>query len=151
MSPAVPLCFLLATSFAAAAQDVQRCETAERKVIYVNGPCPAGTTSIRTLAPTAAPGTEEQKAARQRAQQDVQKAAAIERSRKADDAAAARAQEQARARAAKKEAHCRRLETRLRHAQEDLAGATLKKQTEAQRRVKRAEELYAQDCGPGKG
>lgn len=132
----------------ASAQDVQRCETADGKISYANGPCPPGTRAVRTLPPANAPSAADRQAAQQRAKQDAGKLAVIERDQKAQEARAAREQERAENATKKKEAHCRRLATRLRHAQEDLANAPLKKRTEAQRRVKRADELHAEDCGP---
>jgi hypothetical protein len=119
----------------AQAQTVPRCEAADGTVTSADGPCPAGSKPVRSLAPTTAPSAAEQKAAQ------------AERNRKAEETRLAREQEKAQARAKKQETHCRRLETRLRHAQEDLAGATLQRRTEAQRRVKRADKLYAEDCG----
>ncbi len=138
----------LAAAWPAAAQDVQRCESPEGKVSYANGPCPPGTTPVRTLPAPAAPSAADRKAAEQRAQQDVRAAAALERKLKAEEERLAREQEKAQAQAKKQEAHCRRLELRVRQAREELAEAKLNKQAEAQRRLKRAESLYVEDCGP---
>jgi hypothetical protein len=137
-------------TLAAAAQEVQRCESTDGKVSYANGPCPPGTAAVRALPPAGTPSAADQKAAQQRTQQDVRNAAALERARKAEAERAAREQEQAHAKARKKEAHCRRLENRLRDAQEDLAKAKENKRTEAQRRLRRAEDLLAEDCGSAK-
>ena len=131
----------------AAAQELQRCEGADGKVSYAHGPCRPGTTAVRTLPPASTPSAADQKAAQQRAQQDVRNAAALDRARKAEAERVARQQEQVQAKAKKQEAHCRRLETRLRQAQDELAAATQNKRAEAQRRVKRAEGLYTEDCG----
>ena len=134
----------------AAAQTVQRCEGADGRISYVDGPCPTGTTAVRTVTPPNAPTAADHKAAQQRARNDAKQVSASERQRQAEEGRAERDAEKAQAKAKKQESHCRRLQTRLRHAQEDLANAALQKQTEAQRRVKRAEELYAEDCGPPK-
>ncbi len=134
----------------ASAQDVQRCEDANGRVSYASGPCPQGTTAVRTLAPAATPSAADRKAAQQRAQQDTRDAAAIDRARKAEEQRIAREQEQAQARAKKQEAQCRRLETRLRQEQDDLASAPSNKRAEAQRRVRRAEQAYVEECGPVK-
>jgi dTMP kinase len=134
----------------ASAQDVQRCEDANGRVSYASGPCPQGTTAVRTLPPAATPSAADRKAAQQRAQQDTRDAAAIDRARKAEEQRIAREQEQAQARAKKQEAQCRRLETRLRQEQDDLASAPSNKRAEAQRRVRRAEQAYVEECGPVK-
>jgi uncharacterized membrane protein YqiK len=141
------------TAFAAlstAAQEVQRCESADGKVSYANGPCPPGTTAVRSLPAAGTPSASDQRAAQQRAQQDVRNAAAIDRARKAEEERLAREQEKEQAKAKKKEAHCQRLETRLSAAQAEFAGASGSKRVEAQRRLKRAEQLYVEDCGPAK-
>ena len=134
----------------AAAQEVQRCEGADGKVSYANGACPPGTAAVRSLPAAGPPSAADQKAAQQRAQQDVRNAAALDRARKAEEERIARAQEKEQATAKKKEAHCQRLETRQRAAQAELADASGSKRTEAQRRLKRAEQLYVEDCGPVK-
>jgi hypothetical protein len=144
------VCASIALALPAAAQDVQRCEGADGRVSYANGPCPPGTTAVRTLPPANTPSASDQKAAQQRAQQEARSAAALDRTRKAEEERLAREQEKAQAQAMKQQTHCRRLETRLRQAQEDLAGAKPNKQAEAQRRVKLAEDLYTEDCGPVK-
>lgn len=142
------VCLLALAALPAAAQDVTRCQGPDGKVSYVGGPCPPGTTAVRALPPADAPSAADQQAARERAQKDARSAAALESKRQAAETRAAREQEQRLAKAKKQEAHCRRLETRLRQAQEDLAAAPLKRRAEAQRRVKRAEELHAEDCPP---
>jgi hypothetical protein len=145
--PRAAACLAVAAFLPVMAQDIQRCEAPDGRISYANGPCPPGTTAVRTLPPSVAPSAADRQAAQQRARRDAREAVALERTRKAAEERAAREHEQAQAKAKKHEAHCRRLETRLRQAQEELAAATLKKRTEAQRRVKRAEELYAQECG----
>ena len=145
------LVFALLMSLAAvpaSAQDVQRCEDASGKVSYANGPCPQGTTAVRSLPPAATPSAADRKAAQQRAQQDTRDAAAVDRARKAEDERIARDQEQAQARAKKQEAQCRRLETRLRQEQDELASAPSNKRAVAQRRTRRAEQAYVEECGP---
>jgi hypothetical protein len=139
---------LLAAWAPAVAQPVQRCAHADGRITYANGPCPPGSTVVRTLPPAESPSAADRQAAQERARQDGRAAAEIDRRRKADEARAAREQEQALAQAKKKEAHCRRLQSRLRSAQEELAEAPLNKRAEPQRRVKRAEQLYNEDCGP---
>ena len=139
---------LLTAAAPAMAQDVRRCEGVDGKVSYANGACPPGTLDVRTLAPAGTPSAAEQHAARQRAQQEVQRAAALDRARMAEEQRAVRVQEQLLARARKQEAHCRRLQTSLRYAQEDLATARPSKRVDAQRRAARAEDLYREACGP---
>jgi hypothetical protein len=139
---------LTAAVLPAVAQDVHRCETADGKVSYANGTCPPGALAVRTLPAAAAPSSAEQQAARQRVQQDLRRAAELDRVRLAEDDRAARERAQQLAREHQHEAHCRRLQTSLRHAQEDLAAAALPKRTPAKRRVLRAEERYVDDCGP---
>ena len=131
----------------AAAQDVHRCEAADGRIGYASGTCPAGTVAVRTLPGVEAPSPTEQTAAQQRAQQDVRRAAAIDRARLAEEERAAREQAQQLARARKQEAQCRRLQVSVRHAQEDLAAARAQKRAELQRRLARAEELAREECG----
>lgn len=138
---------LALTAAAAAAQDVRRCESADGKVSYAGGPCPSGSVAVRTLPAAAAPSAADLQAAKLRAQQDMRQAAEIDRARQAEEQRVLRQQEQAQVRAKKQEAECRRLQTRLRQAQEEHAEAKPKKQAEAQRRVRRAEALYLEDCG----
>lgn len=131
----------------AQAQTVPRCAAADGTLTSAEGPCPAGSKPVRTVPPTTAPSAADRKAVPDRAGRDGEQAAQAERNRQAEQTRLAREQQKAQARAKKQETHCRRLQTRLRHAQEDLAGAPLKRRTEAQRRVKRADKLYAEDCG----
>lgn len=141
---------VLAFPLTSGAQDVQRCEAPDGRVSYANGPCPPGTRPVRTLPPAEAPSAADQKSARERSQQAVRNAAALDRARKAEEERLAREQEKEQARAKKQEQHCRRLLSRLHAAQEELVNASPKKRAEAQRRVRRAEELYVEDCGPVK-
>lgn len=150
MSPLRPLPALLIVLAAlpAMANEVQRCESADGRVSYANGACPPGTIAVRTLPPAGSPSAADQQAARQRAQQEVRQAATIDRVRLAEEQRAVREQERQLAAARKLESHCRRLQTNLRYAKEDLAGARPQRRVEAQRRVARAEDLYREDCGP---
>lgn len=150
-----PMRLLAATLIALAtatamAHEVRRCEGADGRVSYANDACPPGTTAVRTLPPAGPPSVADQQAARQRAQQQVKQAAALDNARLADEQRAARELERQQAAAARRESHCRRLQTSLRYAQEDLAGAHSHKRTAAQRRVARAEDVYREDCGPPK-
>jgi hypothetical protein len=140
----------LALAQAARAQDVQRCEGPGGKVVYANGPCPPNTTPVRTLPPTDAPTSADQKAARQRGQQDVRSAAELDRARKAEDERMAREDAQVQAQRKKQETQCRRLQSRLDAAQKELADTASSRRVEAQRRVRRAEQLYLEDCAPAK-
>ena len=149
IDPRPLLAALLAlTALPASAQDVQRCQGADGRVSYANQACPAGTTAVRALPPAGAPNAAEQQAARQRAQQDMRRAAALDRARAAEEDRAALERQQLLADARRQEAHCRRLQTGLRHAQEDLAASRSNRRMEMQRRVARAEDLYREDCGP---
>ncbi len=65
----------------AAAQEMQRCEGPGGKVSYAQGACPPGTTAVRTLPPATTPSSADQKAAQQRAQQDLRNAAALRQAR----------------------------------------------------------------------
>jgi hypothetical protein len=132
----------------AAAQEMQRCEGPGGKVSYAQGACPPGTTAVRTLPPATTPSSADQKAAQQRAQQDLRNAAALDKARKADEERIAREQEKAAAAAKKQEVHCRRLDARLRQARDELDQSPQARRAEAQRRVGRAQALYVEDCGP---
>jgi hypothetical protein len=136
--------------FAVVGQDVQRCESPDGRAIYAQGDCPAGTSAVRALPPAGAPSASDRRAAEQRAHQDARSATALERTRKAEEERQAKTSEQALAKAKKQEALCRRLETRLRLAQQELADARPGKSAEAQRRVRRAEANYVDECGPVK-
>jgi hypothetical protein len=142
------LAALLTVSPPLIAQEVQRCEAPDGRASYAQGPCPPGTRPVRTLPPAEAPSAADRKSARERGEQDVRNAAAIDRARKAEEERLAREQERAQAQARKQEQHCRRLLSRLSTAREELASASPTKRAEATRRVKRAEELYVEDCGP---
>lgn len=131
----------------AVAQDVNRCEGADRRIVYTSGACPAGTVAVRTLPAADAPSAAERQAAQQRGQQDLRRAAAIDRARRADEERAAREQAQQLALARKQETHCRRLQTSVRHAKEDLAAARAQKRADLQRRLARAEDLVREECG----
>jgi len=144
----LPALLVALAAVPAMANDVQRCEGADGKVSYADGACPPGTTAVRTLPPVGTPSAADQQAARQRAQQEVLQAAALDRVRLAEEQRAAREHARQLAAARKTESHCRRLQTSLRYAQEDLAGARPQRRVEAQRRVARAEDLYREDCGP---
>jgi hypothetical protein len=139
---------VLASALPAAAQEMQRCEAPDGRTSYVAGSCPPGTRSVRSLPPAEPPSAADQKSARQRGQQDVRDAATLDRARKAEEERLAREQEKVQAQARKQEQHCQRLLSRLNAAREELASAPPKKRAEATRRVKRAEELYVEDCGP---
>ncbi len=80
----------------------------------------------------------------------MRQAAEIDRVRKAEEQRVLRQQEQGQAQAKKQDIHCRRLQTRLRQANEELTEAKPQKRAEAQRRVRRAEEIYLEDCGAAK-
>jgi hypothetical protein len=137
---------LASASLPGLAQEVLRCEGADGKVGYANGTCPPGTATVRALPPAGTPNPDEQKAAQQRAQRDLRHAEALDRARRAEGERAMREQTQQLAQANKQDAHCRRLQTSLRYAQEDLAEARPHKRAEARRRVARAEDLIREDC-----
>jgi hypothetical protein len=138
---------LALTALPAPAQEVQRCQGVDGKVSYANQACPDGAAAVRTLPPAGVPSAAEQQAARLRVEQDVRRAAALDRARAAEEDRAARERQQLLADARRQEAHCRRLQTGLRHAQEDLAAARSSKRMQMQRRLARAEDLYREDCG----
>ncbi|MBK9246172.1 MAG: DUF4124 domain-containing protein [Burkholderiales bacterium] len=140
---------LASASWSSLAQEVRRCEGADGRVSYADGACPPGTAAVRTLPPAAVPNDGERAAAQRRAEQDLRQIAQIERARQADEERAARQQQQSLAQARKLENHCRRLQTRLDAAKEELDGASRARQrTQGERRLRRAEDLYVADCGP---
>ncbi len=145
---AIACCYLILVAGAAHPQAIQRCEGGGQ-VTYSNGPCPPGTQPARTLAPSPGPSAADEKAARERARRDASELARIERERKAD---AARAEKQRQALAKKEQAQareCRKLELRLTQAKDALARATLAKRADAERKARRAEEQYEQQCRKG--
>jgi hypothetical protein len=132
----------------ATAQKIQRCEGGGQ-VTYSNGDCPPGTQASRTVGPGGRPTSQDQKAARERANRDAKQLDRIERDRKAEEARAAKARqtlaqkEQARVR------ECRKLEFRLQQARDAVSKSTLAKRADAERKAQRAEEQYEIQCRKG--
>lgn len=142
---ALACCVPLLVAGTAHAQAIQRCEGGGQ-VTYSNAPCPPGTQPARTLAPSPGPNAADAQAARERAQREARELDRIERERKAEEA---RAEKQRQALARKEQARareCRKVELRLAQAKDALARATLARRADAERKARRAEELYELQC-----
>jgi hypothetical protein len=130
-----------------AAQSIQRCEGARGTVTYANGPCPAGTTAVREVNTAPAISVSDQKSARERATRDAKQLERLQRERKAEENKA----EKVRADAARKEEarqrECRKLAGRVESARDVAGSATLAQRTDAERKLRRAQDQYTRDCG----
>ena len=82
---------LLMAAGAAPAQQVQRCESPDRKVTYSNTNCPEGTTPVRNVNTSPPVAVDEQKAAKERAKRDAEQAKAVDAARAKEEAQAQRA------------------------------------------------------------
>ncbi len=79
---------LLMAAGAAPAQQVQRCESPDRKVTYSNTNCPEGTTPVRNVNTSPPVAVDEQKAAKERAKRDAEQAKAVDAARAKEEAQA---------------------------------------------------------------
>lgn len=146
---ACSLAFALLASAAsdAPAQAIQRCESSGGTVSYANGPCPAGSKPVREVNTAPAISVSDQKSARDRASRDAKQLERLERDRKAEETRA----EKERATAARKEEarqrECKKLASRVDVARDAAGSATLAQRTEAERKLRRAQDQYARDCG----
>jgi hypothetical protein len=131
---------------AAAAQTVQRCESADGKVTYSNTACPPGTQAVRKIEPEPPPPAVDQKAARERTQRYAREVERLESERKKEEQNAQRQRAAAEERARKKQAECRKLEARVEDAREAFEQATLAKRQEADRKLRRARDQYEAAC-----
>ncbi len=125
------------------AQTVQRCESPEGKVTYSNTTCPPGTEAVRSIERDPGPTAEEQKAARERAQQRSRELDKLERQRQKEEEKAARTRAAAEAKQAKRDAECNKLDQRVRAARAELDAATLARRQALDRKVRIAEEQAA--------
>jgi hypothetical protein len=82
---------LLAAGGACLAQQVQRCESPDRKVTYSNTNCPEGTTPVRSVNTSPPVAVDEQKAAKERAKRDAEQAKAVDKARAKEETQAQRA------------------------------------------------------------
>jgi len=128
---------------AGGAQQVQRCESPEGKVTYSNTSCPSGTEAVRKIEPDPMPSAEDQKAARDRAQQHSKELDKLERQRQRDTDKAAHDRAAAEARQSKRDAECRKLDARVRAAKDAFDNATLQQRQQADRKLRLAEEQAA--------
>jgi hypothetical protein len=141
--PGAALC--LALAFPAAAQTL-RCEDAAGKVTYVQGTCPPGTQPVRTLAEPPPPLPADRAAASARAHSEARESKRIDKERAAEEAHRAKAARAEEARARADARTCRRLELRLKQAGDDLKNATLKRQAQAERNLRKARDSYQLEC-----
>lgn len=125
---------------------VTRCESADGKVSYVEGACPAGSKAIRDVSPAAKPATDDQIKATQKASQEYKDAERLRIAREKQErkqmTASTAADKRAKA-AAKK---CETLAVRLKRAKEDEKSVTPKDAEKKKLKRTRLEEDYARQC-----
>lgn len=132
--------FCALCAFGAAAQTVQRCESPDGKVTYSNTTCPAGSEAVRSIDRDPGPTAEEQKAARERAQQRSRELDKLERQRVKDEEKTARLRSAADAKQARRDAECAKLDAKVKAARAELDAATLAKRQALDRKLRAAEE-----------
>lgn len=130
-----------------AAEPIQRCETASGAVTYSNGPCPAGTKPVRHVDTSPPVSVADRQAARDRARRDAQQLERLERDRRAERLAAEKARIAAAQKEERRARECRKLAASVDEARDALSRATLAQRTAAERRLARAQDRYARDCG----
>jgi hypothetical protein len=123
-----------------------RCESADGKVSYVDGACPAGTKTVRDVSPAARPATDDQIKATQKASQEYKDAErmriAREKQERKQMTATAAADKRAKASAKK----CETLAVRIKRAKDDEKSVTPKDAETKKRKRTRLEEDYARQC-----
>ena len=112
---------LLAASTASAAQQVQRCESADGKVTYSNTKCPEGTTPVRSVNTSPPVAVDEQKAAKERAKRGAAEAKAIDKARAKDEAQDQRAVAEQKKAQAKERERCDKARRELDEAKDARA------------------------------
>ena len=142
------LAALLVVAGGAHAQAI-RCEGPDGKVAYGNVECPPGTTPVRTLSAPGKISAEERQAAREHSQKEAKQVDRIERERKTEETKRASTEKTDRLRAAAHARTCKRLELRVNQAKDDAAIGPLAKRSDAQRRLRKAQENYELECGKG--
>lgn len=143
----VVLAAVLALAHGAAGAQAVRCESPDGKVTYAQNDCPAGTQPVRALGGSGKPTLDDQRAAKARARADAKALDRIERDAKAEDARVVKAQRTDRVRAEARARSCKRLALRVKQAKEDAGTVPLNRQSDAKRRLKKAEENYELECG----
>ena len=125
---------------------VQRCEMADGKVTYGNGPCPEGSQAVRSLPSDAAPSVADRKAAQERTLKAKRVLEAQERVEQSMQQKAQRAKSALDNKAQAVARDCGRLSLKVRFAREDLDRAALGKRPELERKLARVQENYEKSC-----
>jgi hypothetical protein len=132
----------------AAGAQTLRCESPDGKVAYAQNECPAGTQAVRALGAPGKPALDDQRAAAARARADAKALDRLERDARTEDARAAKAQRTDRVRAEARARSCKRLALRVKQAKDDADAVPLNRQSDAKRRLKKAQENYELECDP---
>ncbi len=133
-------------SLAADSDAVQRCEAADGKVTYANGPCPEGARAVRSLPPDAAPNAADKRAAQERTLKAKKVLQAQERIEQNNQLKAQREKSALDNKAQALARDCGKLSLKVRFAREDLDRAALGKRPEFERKLTRAQENYEKSC-----
>ena len=148
LSCALPLACLFGSA-TAAAQGVQRCESADGKVTYSNTHCPEGTSAVRKVNTSPPVAVEEQKAAKERAKRDAAEVA--DKSREQTQAKADREAAEAEKVQAKQRERCERAQrdlerTRSTRASLEQRAATVEQMQKADKELGRRGEDAVKAC-----
>ena len=150
LSCALPLACLFGAA-TAAAQGVQRCESADGKVTYSNTQCPEGTSAVRKVNTSPPVAVEEQKAAKERAKRDAAEVKAADKSREQAQAKAEREAAEAKKVQAKQRERCERAQrdlerTRSTRASLEQRAATVEQMQKADKELGRREDEAVKAC-----
>lgn len=144
---------LLMASGAAPAQQVQRCESPDRKVTYSNTTCPEGTTPVRNVNTSPPVAVDEQKAAKERAKRDAEQAKAVDTARAKEEAQAQRAAADQKKAQAKERERCEKAKHELAQSMDASAAlhrkpATIQQMQKADGDIAKREAEVKRSC-PG--
>jgi hypothetical protein len=137
---------------AALAQGVQRCEAPDGKVTYSNTKCPDGTANVRAVNTAPPVSTEEQKAAKERAQREAAAARAADKTRAQAQAKAERAAADQEKAESKGRERCERAQRDLERAKStraalsDQRATTVAQMQKADNEIGRRETEVAKAC-----
>jgi acyl-CoA reductase-like NAD-dependent aldehyde dehydrogenase len=144
-------CALFAVIQGLSAQTVQRCEGADKRVVYSNTECPAGTRAVRSVNTDPPVRVGEQSAAQTRAKKDIAEAARIDKQRASEEAQQKRAAAERSKAAAKAASACDRAKRELARARTERTALSEGRYTgqqmqKAEGEIARREQAVAKDC-----
>lgn len=123
-----------------------RCEAADGKVTYANTHCPPGTQLKRELAAPPPVNEADRKRAEERARADAARLREIESRERKEAEKLHKSRAAAEKQSAERERECRKLQLRLKQAEDDLSAASLAKRPAAEKARQRAREQYELSC-----